>query len=117
MSEIAIVLHTLIYHSNHKVIKKIIVDSDLIQSLFKNISLCEKSFIKSFLPPVRLFLFVRTGALKMLIKIESEITVLRAISIFYSGSTGKVSAIIKILKWLFQKRGVLVYGGNPGKRL
>lgn len=81
MSDISIVLHTLIYHSNHKVIKKIIVDSDLIKSVFRNISLCEKSCIKSFYPPVLLFLFVRTGALKMLNEKEGEITVLMAISI------------------------------------
>lgn len=82
MSEISIVLHTLIYHSNHKVIKKIIVDSDLIKSVFKNISLCEKSCIKSFSPPALLFLFVGTGALKMLIEKEAGITVLMTISIF-----------------------------------
>lgn len=82
MSEISIVLHILMYHSNHKVIKKIIVDSDLIKSVFKNISLCETSCIKSFYPPALLFLIVRTGALKMLIVKEAEITVLMAILIF-----------------------------------
>lgn len=83
MSEITIALHGLIYHSNHKVIKKFIVDSDLIKSAFKNFSLCEKSFIKSFFPPVQCcFYFSEFEQYKMLIKMEAEITVLMAISIF-----------------------------------
>lgn len=89
MSEISIVLHTLIYHSNHQVMKKIIVDSDLIKSVFKNISLCEKCCSKSFYPPVLLVLFFRTGALKMLIVKEAEITVLMAISILIRVQLGR----------------------------
>lgn len=83
MSEITIALHSLMYHSNHKVIKKCIADSDLIKSVFKNFSLCEKSFIKSFFSTCAvLVLFFKTWEYKMLIKTEAEITVLMAISIF-----------------------------------
>lgn len=58
MSDITIALLGLIYQSNHKVIKKFIVGSDLIKSLLKTVSICEKSFIKSsFLPAQCWFYF------------------------------------------------------------
>lgn len=81
MSEITLALHALIYHSNHKVRNKMIVDSDLIKRVFKNFSLCEKGFIKSFLPPIQSwFHFLELEQYKILIKMDTEMTVLMAVS-------------------------------------